>query len=82
MEILLKYTVSVVGISLAKVHEILTKLLNVRKVCARKIARKLLKIYKNCDRIKFVDLLTGDETWNLLFWAAKKIEQYDEGKKE
>ena len=67
-----------VGISLAMVHLILKKHLNVRKISARwvphlltdeqkrqrvKVAKKLLQMFPKSDKKQFANVVTGDETW-------------------
>jgi len=66
------------GISSARVHFILRKVLLVNKKCARRIphlltkeqkqervkkAKQLLKLYPNFNKKMFADFITGDEIW-------------------
>ena len=76
-----------VGISSGTIHAILTNHLHMRKVCAKwvphlltaeqkmarvKAAKQLLKTYGKCNKRKFSDLLTGDETWIHFFEPQRK----------
>ena len=76
------------GISSGSVHKILTKELKLRKVCARwvphlltkeqkasrvKMAKTLLKKYKNCDKRRIIELITGDETWMYYFEPQRRV---------
>lgn len=85
----LKYIARTVGVSSGSVHDILTKHLELRKVCARwvphlltkaqkdtrvKIARELLTKYKKCDKRTISNLVTGDETWIYYFEPQRKID--------
>ena len=77
-----------VGISSGTVYTILTKELKLRKVCARwvphlltneqkatrvKMAKDLLKKYKNCGKRRLSELFTGDETWVYYFEPQRRI---------
>ncbi|MCU7801502.1 MAG: transposase [gamma proteobacterium symbiont of Lucinoma myriamae] len=79
----------IVGISSASVHEILTKHLKVKKICARWVphlltdaqkamrvqaAKKLLQKYKNCSNKRICELLTGDETWVFYFEPQRRVD--------
>lgn len=85
----LQYIAKTVGISSGSVHDILTKQLMLRKVCARwvphlltteqkntrvKMAKELLAKYKNCDKRKISNIVTGDETWIYYFEPQRKID--------
>ena len=78
-----------IGISEGNVHEILTKTLGLRKICARwvpdllideqkqerlKCSNNLLKQFRNCDNRKFSDMLTGDETWVYMLEPQRKAD--------
>ena len=78
-----------IGISEGSVHEILTKTLGLRKICARwvphlltdeqkqerlKCSKNLLKQFRNCDNRKFSDMLTGDETWVYMFEPQRRAD--------
>ena len=69
---------SLCGINSSSVFQILTRVLKLRKVCARlipclltedqkrervRIASELLDIYNNADQNSMNEIVTGDETW-------------------
>jgi len=75
------------GISPARVHFILRKVLLVNKKCARwiphllteeqnqkrvKKAKQLLELYPNLQQKRFADFITGDETWVHFFEPKRK----------
>lgn len=76
-----------IGISEGSVHEILTKKLGLRKVCARWVphllttdqkkmrvtcSKKLLKQFKLFDSRALSNMLTGDETWVYMFEPQRR----------
>ena len=77
-----------VGLSLSTVHHILKKHLKVRKIFARwvphlltdeqnrqqvKVAKKMLQIFKTCDKKQFTNVVTGDENWVYYFEPVRKF---------
>lgn len=82
-----KYMANSVGISEGSVHEILSKKLGLKKVCARWVphlltkdqkkmrvmcSRKLLKDFKKFDTRTISNMLTGDETWVYMFEPQRR----------
>ena len=77
-----------VGISLSTIHLILKKHLYVRKIFARwvahlltdeqnrqrvKVAKKMLQMFKTCDKKQFANVVTGDENWVYYFEPVRKF---------
>jgi len=80
---------SLCGINSSSVFQILTRVLKLRKVCARwiphlltedqkrqrvRIAPQLLDIYKNADQNRMNEIVTGDETWVYFYEPDSKEE--------
>ena len=77
-----------VGIPLSTIHLILKKHLKVQKIFARwvphlltdeqnrqrvKVAKKMLQMFKTCDKKQFANVVTGDENWVYYFEPVRKF---------